>query len=553
MNKKTVAIFVILSLFVLLSFFVIGYVKSEETIYYWDHTVYWFKFIQLSQIAATNILQYFILIWQSIKTDIYNNFPIILLTPFYLIFGPSRETFIFSILSTYGLLSFFALAYILKLLNPALKLSAFALGIIFIAYLFSLDVLGVILRGYVDIGGILIIYLMLIIYLKSNWKEKYSRKTIIQTAILGLLCALLPIFRRYFAYSLIGFILALPVSELIILKSIKERKKEIINWMTHFFLLLFFLVTFFLIISRTLLTSMYSVDYTAAYAAWRGNLSIIEVFIKIIKDFGLINTALIFISIIYVSTLSKYRKILILSLLTLMISAVLFLRVQFFDYHHYYLLLGFIVLIESIFIQNISEKRLGPLYCLIISIIIVINTLQSLLPINSIHAYSIGSIPIFSQKYLPPLKRDDLNLVKEIVFRLDSNVNKNGKIYVSASSQYFSDDILRNQCYLMYSFEYSLCNSILGSTHVDSRDGFPTQMLTANYVIITSPIQYHLNPDQQKTVTFVSNFIEANSEKYVLLFQQKITNGITVSVYKNSVPIQKRTIRNFEDIKDEVN
>ena len=113
-----------------------------------------------------------------------------------------------------------------------------------------------------------------------------------------------------------------------------------------------------------------------------------------------------------------------------------------------------------------------------------------------------------------------------------------------------SDDILRNICFEVYSFERPVCNSILGSAHIDARDGYPQKMLKATYIIITDPIQYHKLPQYQQTIAFVSRFVHANQEKYQLVSQNTIENGIKVEIYKNIITINKNEITGWNDLVD---
>src|SRR5262245_38826641 len=45
-----------------------------------------------------------------------------------------------------------------------------------------------------------------------------------------------------------------------------------------------------------------------------------------------------------------------------------------------------------------------------------------------------------------------------------------------------------------------LSKRILTTRDVDKRDGFPRALLTAKYVIVASPIQYHVSPRDQRVV-----------------------------------------------------
>ena len=70
-------------------------------------------------------------------------------------------------------------------------------------------------------------------------------------------------------------------------------------------------------------------------------------------------------------------------------------------------------------------------------------------------------------------------------------------IYVLASSEILNDDIIR-QASLPDQMNYPY--TLEKSNHVDLRDGFPTQFFTSSIVLVASPAQHHLRPQDQQVI-----------------------------------------------------
>ncbi len=527
--------------------FAYRYVISEHTIYYWDYILYWHRYLEISPLLTQNILQYIHSIWQSVQSDPYNNLPVIALTPFYYLIGLSRADFILSILLSYGFLGFVGLFFLVNRIVKPYKIGPYLFLLLFINYFFSINVMGPVLRGYVDIGGLFFFFLAGYIFLRANWSESISKKSVILTVSFGFVCILLPLFRRFFAYELIGIVIVLPLIKL--LSIIRNRSGINGIWFFHYFIFLVSLPIMFVILSGSQYKSYLYVDYAQLYSAWKENFSYISGIKRIIGNFGLLPSLFMLFSFIYCA-ISRYKKIAFASTLIVIISILLFWRVQYLDYHHYYVILGPILLVESITIVSIFQNRKFFIFSVILLVIIFLNLIQSINPHLAYAQFSISSIPIFSNELFPPLIRSDVPILSHIVKDLNTEWDQSGQIYVGASSQYLSDDILRNICYQMYSFDYPLCNAIPGAAQVDSRDGYPVKLLSSEYVIITNPVQYHIDPSEQKTVTFVSRFIDYNLEDYMLLHTYVLEHGIQVEVYKNIVPIKKKTIKGWNDLEN---
>ncbi|MEG3147983.1 hypothetical protein U1839_25315 [Sphingomonas sp. RT2P30] len=83
---------------------------------------------------------------------------------------------------------------------------------------------------------------------------------------------------------------------------------------------------------------------------------------------------------------------------------------------------------------------------------------------------------------------------------------KPDQVYVAASSQLINSSILAMGCRDM---QPELCPHIAVTQDIDRRDGFPRGMLDADYVVLATPTQYHVRPEDQRVVGVVARDIRA--------------------------------------------
>jgi hypothetical protein len=136
--------------------------------------------------------------------------------------------------------------------------------------------------------------------------------------------------------------------------------------------------------------------------------------------------------------------------------------------------------------------------------------------------------------------------MKEINNLLDSLAtlvkNNDGTIYVLSSTSRLNDEILRSAC-RSYTHTPAVCKNILFAHHVDKRDGFPFQFLTARYVVIADPIQYHLRPEDQRVVGILADEI-LNQRGIGLSFRAlnynfTLDNNVKAYIFEKITPFRR--------------
>jgi len=99
-----------------------------------------------------------------------------------------------------------------------------------------------------------------------------------------------------------------------------------------------------------------------------------------------------------------------------------------------------------------------------------------------------------------------------------------------ASSESLNDDILK--CSLLPRSKNAV-NNMLGTSHVDKRDGFPNNLLVAKYIVVTDPVQVHLGVEDQRVIEYFTNEIlsgQAQNLKRIESFE--IKEGLTAHIYE---------------------
>jgi hypothetical protein len=152
-------------------------------------------------------------------------------------------------------------------------------------------------------------------------------------------------------------------------------------------------------------------------------------------------------------------------------------------------------------------------------------------------------------RHYPPI-RHDLAEIDRMVNKLAAlTASDRGRVYVLASSLVLSDDVLRNAAYQGHE---QLQQKILLSSHVDKRDGFPSYLLSADYIVTAFPLQRHLRAEDQQVVALPLMDIEQHRgigrsfERIEGPFS--LEGGVKANIYKRIAPMRKSDMDALEKI-----
>lgn len=537
---------------VLANAFVVYYVAQERYVYYWDNSHYWHRYRDLTALLAEHPLATLDSLIDSVRRDDYNSLPVLPLVPWGWLFGTGRLPYILAITNIYLLPAVLVMGLLVRrLFHPHSSRRPFVPFLLAITSLFLFHMLWVaVLRGFPDVVGIVLIGGILLLHLT----EPLAEQGLDRLVATGLLLCLLVLLRRWYAFWVVAFFLALAVA-----RGLDIYQRYGIAWEHYrtpvrnaaiigltFTLVLFGLATPFA------LRAMHT-DYSDIYSAYRFNNSLIEVVRDVARKFGWVEIVVGLAGLAWLTVREETRVAGSFLFVQFCMIFVLFGRTQVFGVQHVYLLIpGIAVGIASVVISLWERMATGLWRATSVGCVF------AMLAVSSLTAFASGAVSIAehlsglfpSTRFYPPF-RNDIGVLENL---LDSVValelKQPGDIYVLASSGILNSHILQNACRLGPR-PRSFCDRILNTHDVDKRDGFPRQFLQATYLVAASPTQYHLRPDDQRVVGVLARDVIGGSGIGAsfrrLPGEFTLDDGVTVRIYAKVRPFKRADLNALED------
>jgi hypothetical protein len=178
----------------------------------------------------------------------------------------------------------------------------------------------------------------------------------------------------------------------------------------------------------------------------------------------------------------------------------------------------------------------------------LVNAVRALAPRDDARRSTVGTYWLAA--FHPPLRWSDYDEIVRLVRDLRRVATHADPIYVAASGALRSSTVRSADLMLDDPFRPGVNADDLtwGSRlyvphtpHIDSRDGNPTgDLLRAKYVVVATPVQYHLSPDEQRIVrTAVEEFTESRplaSDFELVPGTYTLADGARVRVYRRTRP-----------------
>lgn len=508
------------------------YIDQENFIYSWDYIGYQKNTDILIEEFRKSFLDGFLDFLASIFSDYAKLFCIPIL-PIYIALGASRFSFILSITLMY-LVSFSLVmgTVFSKLVSENNRWIAFWLAV-FVTILTPSAWVSL-LRGYPDMGGASIFMLGILLY----WRDP-NLKSKSQSLQISYLMSILVVFRRHFAYAFRSFIIAVLIQNLTLFFLGRLNKKPKIKPNLQFILKRIALILIvFLGLSVHLLIKIFYFNYRELYASYEE--SILRNIEYYSSSFGWLFIALAVVGY-SVSLFQKEvdkKKIGFIVLLGIVSSLQWIFSSKQLGVHYVNHFLPFIVLGLSLCIWSLTQslnllgiKLKRYIFIPVLVVLLIINIFIGLGNLNWSSQYS----QLLFSRPEAPLTRSDHSELSRFVDYLRDNTTSDEPIYVAASSyEVLNKSILEE---LEKHFYKNKTLNIIRTSDIDSRDFYPINgLLDASYVVVTNPIQYHINPKEQKVITVVgeifrdnlliANDFEKVNEKF--LFDK----GVTAYIYK---------------------
>lgn len=524
----------ILFLFIIGILFVFAVISKDRFIYFWDYRSYWSLCLQECNSFFTEPLTTMHRLYSDINTVEYNSLiPALVALPMRII-GTSFLSYTILYFVMFGFPMSFVLSVAINKLQEKCGFNSAPLWMSMLIILCVPSTLTPLLNGYCDISVLFLIAVLWMLTFSFDW---YSFNIKICTAISAVLLLIL-FERRYFAFFVAGYVVGLCAYGII--RSIQERQS-----MKYFLYNLLYIGVFcsaiLLLLFRDFLVRGIFNNYAVAYSAYSTGDSFNKA-VSVLSYFGLILMLLVIVGGAVLLISKKGRPYLAFLILSPIISAFLFFRIQSMVMHQQYVVLsqGLILLIMGIskIVYSIRKDVLKKTATISVAFFLTVNFIYgfSLFPDFSSKVQS----NIFSQLVYKPKIRGDIIQLQKVRQDLESMANENkSKVYVVSSSILFNDDILR-EMYLPD--DLSGAQFINPCSNVDLIDGFRVDFFDSDIIAVADPAQYHLRSSDQQVVGILANEFLNNGrigQHFSFVREYQIDGGVKVKIYKKKTPYTK--------------
>jgi hypothetical protein len=508
------------------------YLSNEHTFYYWDYANY----SKLTSAKAIDFqespIKALYKVWESTGRD-YSDIPTLLLVPFILTFGDSRLVFILSMALVY------VLPYALTIGAIAAKLVSYYPRTVYwftvLLTLFTPMVWAPTLRGYPDVGSALLIALAILVYLQDLQLKQWW-----QVVLSGFFISVAILFRRHFVYDGIAFFASVTLQTLILYAAnVRQNScvalRNLLKTSVRLGLMVGTSLITLVVLGLPFIKMVLSTNFSLLYASYE--VSITEGIRYYGYSYGWL--AWILAGLGFVAGIRTRVLVHPVAIFIVLFSSILLLQwlmsVKVLGVHytlHFTLLvvLGLIAFCWTAWITINKRTRI-----LVVSASIIYFILNAFIGLASVEAINNTQISkLFSANY-PPLNRSDYDEIIRLVNYLSSVASAKEPIYVAASSIFLNQSILSEADLILNQPQHKL--NILPSPDIDSRDYYPLeQLLQAQYLVVATPFQHHLRPEEQKVVKVVVDAFNNNwkiAQDFIRLpVQFSLANNAVVKVYK---------------------
>lgn len=498
------------------------YSAGSATIYYWDSAIYWNSSILLA--GQPLGLAQLRLVAESVITSEYNyllSWPISLIMRF---LGTGRYIYNFAVANLYVLPALAGMLALGRRVRRGGALLACATPML----------LYTALTGFVDVAAAGAGIWAFVIY--TDERRPQGARGILTGALLTLVFLL----RRYFFFFTVSFGLAA-------LLALAVRRNQ---WKSFIALCASGAVCALFFGQSFLVDQVLGNNYLDTYSAYDQGRWVDAV--MLCRYFGWIVLVLALAALVW--SLLRRRKARYFSLLALVqpvLCLLLFTRVQSHGQQHLLLYLPALCAALVLGLEALPRIPLSEIGAWALSLCVLGSSfLPREQPSSPQEITSLAALPTFT--YIPPQREDIAQLVALRVYVDNLSAEKPKTAAVVASSFLFNssiyDAVLRS---VGIPEAESPTTSIVPFATVDKRDGFSWNALTADYLIVADPIQYHLGADNQHLVTVLARPVLEGTgigtayERLDVSFH--LQDGMTVYIYRRTRDITAEEYRAISD------
>lgn len=465
-------------------FFLKYYFNFENDIKIYDSSTYWIFTLESQRISAESIPRYLLLFRNAAANEYtyFLAFPLSLALNF---FGDSFAGYCQSIFFVYYLpaclfISIISMRLVHKIQKRAPGVPAFLTS-------FSLAVLCPVffrplLLGYTDVGGVLLLAVIVNYTLDWDGVSFSWRKNI----ILAGLSVLLLLSRRWYAFYIVGFYAALGLVafiQLLTRRTLTGRNFILIAANLVFIAAISALAIFFF--NSHIFTAFLGKNYAEAYSAFKMTGPWASVWYYI-QHLGLA----FFIAFIFgAAWFLRAKETSLISIRLLgagLIAAALFLAVQDPGPHHLYLMTPTVLIFLTAFAAYWVEAAVAaarPFVFLGSLPVLAANFAFAFIPAFQDAAEALRPIPTAIRNY--PRHLDNYEVYRQIYADLqEKSRGRAASVYIVGEGEVFNPEYFRR---INLPAQEDAAGFAMTNSTVDLRDGFPSQMFPAEYVMFADP------------------------------------------------------------------
>ena len=477
--------------------FVSHFFSAEEDIRVYDSTVYWIKVIGDRQIASESIPAY-LLHLRTMFAQEYNNLAALPLIPLTRLLGVGFAGYCLSILFVYYLPAcLFLTIFILRLAKlargkipgAAVFMACFCLCALCVSFFWP------VMNGYLDVCGVLVFALLLNAAFHWDCTEFSAGKNL----ALAALTLVLALSRRWYAFNIVGFYLAFAVVALPgLLATPGKTGKRLGTIFLNMAMIAGVCSVCFLVINPSLFSLFLSSRYATAYSGMK-TMSMPQNLWEIAANMGVLWMAAAFVGMRLLLKSDEARPTCVRLLITAAVSFVMFCSIQDMGYHQSYLVIPTLLVFAGTFyavaVEFSLESKKAPIAAALLAAALV-NFAFGYAP--RLQAAAAKTQPFTTAMRRYPRINRDYAAIRQVVDDL-SEKTRGGThyVYVVGDGSALSPEILKRSHLpdRIDAAPYVLVNNIL-----DLRDGFPSQLFLADYVLLREPFLTEFHNPQQVSV-----------------------------------------------------
>ncbi|MFL9666869.1 hypothetical protein WIX39_007975 [Variovorax sp. AB1(2024)] len=524
--------FFILILVVLATIHVTFYLNGEHHLYVNDYRNYWIAYWKSGLQFKQSAWEWARALREGIWASDYNSLPAALLLPFSLAMGYER----------YGYILGAALTYLI----PVVVLSGKAASLVVRDsvsdtrpfYIFAIAAACFVpfwvptLRGYVDIVGLIPFALAFILVRTAGFGLRIRPGLAI---LLGLAIWMPFLFRRWYAFSVVAFVLTAPIYCIVraCIDSHVRWTRATRNTTINFAIAGIFSVGACLLAQGGLVKTILQTSYSSIYVAYQR--STFDHFMDLWRSFGGLYLLLAVAGLNFLwKTPSKRIDVSFIAANAILLF-VLFTRTQGFGMHHYLPLAFWIYLLMCVGLWSVLLLFSAP-FGWKISVV----TVASLL-ILAATFYRSGIGAAMGGAVLPSVvynnKIGDEVAYRSLALQLDKLVKPDEKWTA------FASDVILNRDVLLSVSNELLADRAVDTSHVDLIQMLSVAPFMARYAVVSDPVLTHLPQGTQTVITIPARSIlegkgiGAAYKRVGPIFQ--ITDSVKALVYEKTRPFTR--------------